>query len=613
MSWADHSTPPQTIPVELTLSSGPLELSAFKTSESSSYVSDPSRDTVTIGGQTLTGWEFSEFPPSLHISSSELTAAMQQNIRAPEFGGRLQLGSQNSTTSVAWGLGKIIQDHTISLSISNSSGTLQMGGSNVSMDWWNPTEATFGAWSFVIDGVAVDGKLIEPLIPGTVNASKRQNSQDSPASAPAVEPTAPASTPGAGPSDNCIACTLEYKICSCREDETCVRHPMSCQQCEWLECIKNKTDTGGTDCIACPEIYKACDCARDEECARTPQSCKACETVECRKRGSGTNPTTPNPSPNPTPSPTEPELPAGNCSTPLACPAIYQLCGCRADETCHRKSRCDKCEWLECHKPPIGVGNGTCVVCPDPEPECNCKLGSVCVRTPRSCGSCGSATCRSNGDNGVRIALSLDDEIGVSPDFAKAIFAHVPGVAVIGDPPTVTRRPTASVVTLTATTRDPSSTPIPPNSPQVSSVPGSAGTASSSGTSSSAPVAPPVPQGKTYFSIPCNTTAVITLMFPGVNYTLTPADWVITRHDGCRALIVAQDTMFSDIVVGRPFLRTVETAFRFDPTGAKVGFARVNGTVGGVNAVQGQKPAGAAKVGVSAMGVLAAVAFALAL
>lgn len=61
---ANNSTPPQRLPVDLSLDSGSLELtSLFKSDQSSSYVAGtPARDTVVIGDQSLSGWEFSECP-----------------------------------------------------------------------------------------------------------------------------------------------------------------------------------------------------------------------------------------------------------------------------------------------------------------------------------------------------------------------------------------------------------------------------------------------------------------------------------------------------------------------------------------------------------------------
>lgn len=526
----------------------------------------------------------------------------QQTFAKPDLGGKLPLGSMNSSSSVSWALGKRIPDHVIGLSVGNSSGALHLGGSSTQMDWWNPIEDAFGSWAFLIEGVAVDGQVVEPIQPIIMNSTKRQAEDQAmtPTSVQGTSPTRPSTNPGAGNGDgaNCVACTLEYKVCSCASDETCVRHPATCNECEWLECVKNNTGgTGGEDCVACPDIYKSCDCAADEECVRTPQTCKACETVECRKKD--TNTTTP-----------PPEPPAGNCTK--ACPAIYQMCTCHADETCVRQSTCDKCEWLECHKPKP-KDNGTCVTCSDPEPECDCKLGSICVRTPRSCNDCGKVECR-NDANGttVRMGLSLDDEIAVSPVLARAIFDQIPGASEIGNPPvTSTMRPTTQapeVSTMRPTTQAPEVSTMTPTtwapgaSPSISSN-SSSGDASSG---SSSVTAPPRPEGKTYYAVPCNTTATITFLFPSVNYTLKASDWVIPHHGGCRAVLVAQDTVFNDIVAGRPFLRTVDTAFRFEEK-AKVGFARLNTTVADVAAVQGQS-GGAGTTGVSVAAALVAVA-----
>ncbi len=568
---------------------------------------------------------------------STLTAGNTTNDAG--LGGTLALGlvprgNDVESTYVPWALAGKIPGSTFSLSIGLDNSTLSFGPERDVANWWNPAEDSMGAWSFIIDGVAVDGQMavIEeapgPIIqtiamngtnpsatagsvPGsspaeippaspTVQPAKRQTTPATPAPAPATPAPTSASSPMPSTDLNgepCIvACTLEYKFCMCGEGEMCRRHDASCRTCPFLECVRNGTSAETEDCIACPAIYRSCDCGPDEDCVRTLGSCKECEKVECRKRGSVTpadpqweeepEPTTTGSGTSPTGPftsgtvPTEPK--PLNCTNPVMCPAIYQMCGCRADETCVRRNACDRCEWLECHKPaePFEDPNGRCVQCEQDQPECDCPRGTTCVREPRSCDDCGRVTCRNNSDPALRFSLSLDDEIAVSPQVATALLKLIPGMVAIGGGQEK-RAPTATA-----------STPG-----------GSAGSSDANNTAVSA-TAPPRPQGKTYYSVPCNTTADITLVFPGANYTLAAKDWVVPRHDGCQAVLVMQDTSFQDMILGRPFLRTVRAAFRLNDT-AKVAFSPRNGSTAGVSAMQGTS--GACALGLSLVSVLVAL------
>lgn len=54
-------TPPQNIPVELSLMNGQLQLAEFKRQDSSTFEDNPPRDTVQIGNVTLDNWEIGAF------------------------------------------------------------------------------------------------------------------------------------------------------------------------------------------------------------------------------------------------------------------------------------------------------------------------------------------------------------------------------------------------------------------------------------------------------------------------------------------------------------------------------------------------------------------------
>lgn len=472
---------------------------------------------------------------------------------------------------MGYAVAKAAPNRTLSLSFTNSSGSLALGGGeNSGMDWWHPLESSGdgNSWALIIDGVAVDGERI--VVPDErVNNTKRQATPTAIASA---QPTSPAPTPWK-PSGECVVCAMIAKSCSCQPDETCVRHKQTCNECEFIECVKNKTTpscNAGQDPLICPMIYHLCNCKDDETCVRHPQTCNSCERVECRKNTGSEPPVLTEPEPPadngtepqpPTNNSTEPQPPTNNCT--LLCPAIYKFCNCHADETCVRHGySCEACPWIECVKDkPTDDGNGTCVTCDSPEPECECDNRGTCVRTPRSCNDCGKVECRTE-ETGVKFALSLSNDITVELDLAKAIFAKIPGASIIGDPPVE-----------------------PPTPTSLSFAPGTTGVS----------VAPPV-EGRFMYAVPCNTTASITFLFPkDKSYTLPASDWVVPGDDGCRAALVAEDVVFGGIIAGTPFLRTVDTVLRIDDNPA-IGFAPVNKTTVGIAAAQGTSDAGAMRV-----------------
>ncbi|CAK9783747.1 hypothetical protein CC85DRAFT_330544 [Cutaneotrichosporon oleaginosum] len=609
-------SPPQVIPVELSLASGQLQLSAFKKQDSSSFQDNPPRDNVQIGDLTLYGWT---------IGNETNDAGLGGTLPL----GLVNRGNSKDNTYLLWSLADQIPSKTFALTIGLDNSTISFGEESSAANWWNPIEAAMGGWAFIIDGVAVDGQMagIAPapapvgqtvtlsrpaatasIVPGSapslpaevppaapfIAAAKRQATAAGDTRMPA--PTGSSSSGPLPPMDpnnqSCVACTLEYKVCMCGEGEMCRRHEATCSTCPFLECVRNGTSTDTDNCVACPAIYRMCDCGPDEDCVRTMGTCRECETVTCRKRGSVTpaNPqweekpdngngsgtgtgtrsdtsTTVGPA-VPYTSGTVPTENKPNCTNPVMCPAIYQMCSCRADETCVRKSSCDRCEWLECHKTPKPfTDNGQCVQCAEIEPVCDCPRGATCVREPRSCTDCGRVTCRDNSNPGVRLALSLDDEIAVSPEVATALQKLIPGMVALGSASGAEKR--APTVSVTATAA-------------------SAGADNTVGVSATPPFRP---QGKTYYSVPCNTTANITLVFPGANYTLQAKDWVVPQQDGCQALLVMQDTFFYDVILGRPFLRTVRAAFRLNDT-ATVAFSARNASTGGLSAMQGTSGAG---------------------
>ncbi|GMK57984.1 hypothetical protein CspeluHIS016_0500160 [Cutaneotrichosporon spelunceum] len=629
-------TPPQQVSVQLVLYAGQLELPGFKHQNSSSFQDSPPRDNVQIGPVTLEHWE-------IEANDAGLEGTLPLGVHMPSEG--------NTTTDIAWALASKIPGKTFSLSIGVNDSTLGFGSEPGLTDWWNPIEDPLAGWSFIIDGLALDGHMVtiddEPVpLPQTADvngnvpapsSSPGSSPSEIPPASPTGQPakptetlatvlaskrqatpaTIPASTPISVGSDTAtsastpspstgsdgepcsIICTLEYKLCMCAEGEMCRRHAMSCNSCPFLECVRNGTSSGTENCVACPAIYQTCDCGPDEDCVRTLASCKSCETVECRKRGSVTpanpqweEPSVEQPSTAPTtvtvPVPSSP-VPSGpqppTCTGTVVCPAIYQLCSCHADETCVRQTRCDRCPWLECHKPakPFPDDSSKCVQCSDVQPECNCAVGETCVREPRSCTDCGRVTCRTSSDPSLRVALSLDDEIAISPQAAKALQKLIPGMMPVSS--AAKRAPTASAT----------ATPV------------SAG--SDANNSAVSADAPPRPEGKTYYTVPCNTTAVITLVFPGTNYTLAAKDWVVRSGDGCQAALVMQDTLMSDVILGLPFLRTVRAAFRLNGT-AQVAFGARNGT-SGMSSEQGASSgstSGAGPLGYSVAGVVGVIA-----
>ncbi|BEJ17733.1 hypothetical protein CspHIS471_0700010, partial [Cutaneotrichosporon sp. HIS471] len=611
-------TPPQVISVELTLKAGQLQLGGFKRQDSSSFQDSPPRDKIQIGNVILESWEI-----SVGANDAGLGGTLPLGITRPSGG--------NISTDLPWALASTIPGKTLSLSIGLNDSALSFGSEPDLSTWWNPIEDPMGAWALIINGVAVNGQMVvideepTPVVQTLgVNGSAPAASSTSgsspgevPPASPTVQPAKRQATPAADPAtptpvsigpdtptshsnpipstgpngEPCnVACTLEFETCMCAEGEMCLRHQASCGTCPFLECVRNGTSSGTENCIACPAIYRLCDCGPDQDCVRTLATCKSCETVGCRKRGSVTpaNPQWEEP-PVPTLTPTEPgtqpsspsrsgtspsgTVPTGpkppNCTNPVMCPAIYQMCSCHADETCVRQMRCDRCEWLECHKQVKPFNdNGQCVQCEDVEPECNCPSGATCVREPRSCTDCGSITCRNSTEPSMRFALSLDDEIAMSPQVANALQKLIPGMVAVSARPDK-RAPTVST---TATTV-------------------SAGSSNTNNTSVSA-TPPPRPDGKTYYSVPCDTTANITLVFPGENYTLAAQDWVVPVADGCQAVLVMQDTFFYDMVLGRPFLRTIRAAFRLNDT-AQVAFSARNDSTSGMSSVQGASGAGA--------------------
>ncbi|BEI82135.1 hypothetical protein CcaverHIS002_0300030 [Cutaneotrichosporon cavernicola] len=625
-------TPPQGISVELSLKAGQLQLGGFKPQDSGSFQDSPPRDKVEIGNVILDNWEF-----GFGANDAGLGGTLPLGITTPSSG--------NISTDLPWALASTIPEKTLSLSIGLNDSALIFGSQPNLSSWWNPTEDSMGAWTLIINGVAVNGEMVvideEPApvvqtlgmndsasassstsgsppgeVPPASPTDQPAKRQATPAADPAtptplsISPDTPTSSsnpiPSTGPDGQpCnVACTLEFQMCMCAEGEMCVRHQASCGTCPFLECVRNGTSSGTENCIACPAIYRLCDCGPNEDCVRTLATCKSCETVECRKRGSvtpanpqweepavptltttepGTQPSSPSGS-GTSPSGTVPAGPKpSNCTNPVMCPAIYQLCSCHADETCVRQTRCDRCEWLECHKQVKPFNdNGQCVQCEDVEPECNCPPGATCVRGPRSCTDCGSITCRNNTEPSMRFALSLDDEIAMSPQVANGLQKLIPGMVAVSAGPDK-RAPTVST-TATAVSASSSNTT---NNTSVSATP------------------PPRPGGKTYYSVPCDTTADITLVFPGENYTLAAKDWVIPVANGCQAVLVMQDTFSYDMVLGRPFLRTFRAAFRLNDT-AQVAFSPHNGSTLGLGSVQGTSGAGA--LGASVTGVLVVLA-----
>ncbi|PYH47488.1 pepsin-like aspartic protease [Aspergillus saccharolyticus JOP 1030-1] len=69
-----------------------------------------------------------------------------------------------------------------------------------------------------------------------------------------------------------------------------------------------------------------------------------------------------------------------------------------------------------------------------------------------------------------------------------------------------------------------------------------------------------------YFLIPCNSTAKVQVAFSGVNYTISPEDYIGSEYNtSCISTIVSYDLFGDDIwLLGDVFLKNVYTVFDFD-------------------------------------------------